>query len=77
MTYFETRFMEEANEFIAGLDQKLQKKSFTISILHNKRMTQNCLKNYKMIFGNLGRSLEDFKSVCWHFGISQITKIHW
>jgi phage-related protein len=28
MRYFETRFMEEANEFIAGLDQKTIKKIF-------------------------------------------------
>lgn len=28
MRYFETRFLEEANEFIAGLDQKTVKKIF-------------------------------------------------
>lgn len=27
MRYFETRFLEEANEFIAGLDSKTIKKS--------------------------------------------------
>jgi hypothetical protein len=28
MRYFETRFLEEANEFIAGLDSKTAKKIF-------------------------------------------------
>jgi hypothetical protein len=54
MRYFETRFLEEANEFIATLDSKTAKKSFTTLILQNKRMTQNFLKNCNMIFGSFG-----------------------
>lgn len=41
MRYFETRFLEEANEFIAGLDLKTVKKSFITLTLRNKQMTQN------------------------------------
>ena len=41
MKYFETRFLEEAEEFISKLDSKTIKRSFTTSTLLNKRMTQN------------------------------------
>ena len=77
MKYFETRFMEEANEFIAELDPKTIKKYFTTLTWLNKRMTPNYSKNFKMTFGNFGQNLEDFKSDCLHFGISLTTKKLW
>lgn len=71
MRYFETRFMEEANKFIAELDPKTIKKILYNIDLLNRRTTQNYLRNYKMTFGNFGQNLEDFKSDCLHFGTSQ------
>jgi len=62
MKYFETRFMEEANEFIAGLEPKPSEKYFTTLTLLNKQMIQNCLKNYRMKFGNFAQNLVDYKS---------------
>ena len=41
MKYFETRFLEEADEFISGLDSKIVKKSFKILTSLNIRTTQN------------------------------------
>jgi hypothetical protein len=41
MKYFETRFLEEADKFIAGLDSKTVKKIFYNIDLLNKQMTQN------------------------------------
>ncbi len=77
MKYFETMFMEEANEFIAKLDPKTIKKYFTTLTLPNKQMTRNYSRNYKMTFGNFGQNLVGFKSDCLHFGTNQITRKHW
>jgi len=41
MRYFETMFMEEADEFISELDPKTIKKYFTILTLQNRPMTQS------------------------------------
>jgi hypothetical protein len=61
MRYFETKFLDEADEFLAKLDPKQSEKSFTTLILLNKRMTQNFLRNSKRKFGNFGRNMQDFK----------------
>lgn len=61
MRYFETRFMEEANEFIAELDPKIIKKIVYNIDLAEQTNDQNCLRNCKMIFGNFGQNLQDFK----------------
>jgi hypothetical protein len=37
--YFETRFLEEANKFLSGLDSKTVKKILYNIDLANKRMT--------------------------------------
>lgn len=77
MRYFETRFMEEANQFVAQFDKKTIKKFYITSIWQNKPMTQLFLKNFKMISGSSELSMPDFKSDSWHFGINRITKRHW
>ena len=46
MRYFETKFLDEADEFIAKLDQKAIEKSFTTLTLQNKRMNQDCSRNF-------------------------------
>lgn len=77
MRYFETKFLEEADEFFSLLDPKAIKKSYTILILQNKPTTQGFSRNYKKTFGSFGQSSQDFKSDCLHFGTSQITKKLW
>jgi len=77
MKYFETRFMEEANEFISELDPKTVKKIFYNITLLNRLMTQNYSRNYRMKFGNFAQNLLDFKSDYLHFGISQTTRKPW
>ncbi len=61
MRFFETKFLEEANEFISQLDQKLSEKSSITLISQNKQMTQYFSKNYKTIFGSLERNMQVFK----------------
>ncbi len=61
MRYFETKFLEEADEFISGLDLKIIKKTFIILILLNKLMIQSFLRNFKTTFGSFGQNMQDFK----------------
>jgi hypothetical protein len=77
MRFFETKFLEEADEFISQLDPRQSRKSFTILTLLNRPMTQNFLRNFKMTFGSFGQSSQDFKSDFLHFGTKQITKKLW
>jgi len=77
MRYFETRFMEEANQFIAQLDKKTIKKFYTTLIWQNKPMIRNFLRNYNKIFGSSEPYLPEFKSDCWHFGTNQIIRKLW
>lgn len=61
MQYFQTRFLEEADKFLAALDPKVARK-----IIYNIDIAEQCndprlLKNYKMTFGNLGQTLADNK----------------
>ena len=75
MKYFETRFLEEAEKFIAKLDQKTISKISIPLTLQSKPTTQNYSKNYSKIFGSLEQDLADFKLDCWHFGTKQMIKI--
>ncbi len=77
MRFFETKFLEEADEFISQLDTKTIKKIFYNIDLLNRPMTKNFLRNFKMTFGSFGQSSQDFKSDFLHFGTSQITKKRW
>jgi len=62
MRCFETEFIEEATTFIASIDQKTIIKMF-YNIDHAEQANDPKLfRNYKMIFGNYGRNLHDFKS---------------
>ena len=61
MKYFETRFMVEANEFIAGLDKKTIKKIFYNIDLAEQTNDPKFIRNYKMTFGNYEQNLVDFK----------------
>ena len=61
MRFFETKFLEEADEFIGHLASPPLKKFYTISIWPNKPTTQNFLRNYKMTFGNSEPNSLDYK----------------
>jgi len=76
MIYFETRFLEEANEFIAGLDLKTVKKIF-YNIDLAEQTTQNFLRNLKTTFGSFEQSLLDYKFDFLHFGTKRVTKKPW
>jgi hypothetical protein len=77
MRYFETMFLEEADEFIDSLDAKAIKKILYNLTLPNKPMTQNFLKNFKTIYGSCAQKTQDFKSDFLHFGINQTIKKRW
>ena len=77
MRYFETKFLDEAEKFIARLDQKAVRKSFTTLTLLNKRMTQDFSRRFKTTFGNFVQNMQDFKSDYLHFGTSQARKKLW
>ncbi|MCW3107926.1 MAG: hypothetical protein JWQ09_2432 [Segetibacter sp.] len=61
MQYFETRFLEEAEKFIAGLDAKAIKKVFYNIDLAEQQMFQNFLKSCKRKFGNSEFAMQDNK----------------
>jgi len=60
--YFETRFMLEANDFIAKHDQKSIKKIFYNIDLAEQTNDPKLLKNFKVIFGSLEQNIGDNKS---------------
>lgn len=70
MQYFQTRFLDEADNFIAGLDPKAARKVFyNIDLAEqSNEMTQNYSRNFKKTFGNLERSLAVYKLGYLHFG---------
>lgn len=53
MRYFETKFLEETDEFIANLDLKTIKKILYNIDLAEQTNDPRLLKNYKVIFGSL------------------------
>jgi hypothetical protein len=73
----QSKFLEEADEFISKIDSKPVKKSFSILTLLNKPMIQDFSRNCKMIFASFGQSPQNFKSDFLHFGTNQITKRLW
>jgi hypothetical protein len=80
MRFFETKFLEEVDDFISQLDPKTIRKIFyniEILTLLNRQMTQNFSRNFRMTFGSFGQSSQDFKSDCLHFGTKQIKKKLW
>lgn len=77
MKYFETRFLEDADKFIAGLDLKTVKNIFYNIDIAEQTNDPKLLRNFKMIYGNFGQSSQDFKSDFLHFGTKQITKKPW
>jgi len=77
LQYFETRFLEEAEKFIAGLDPKAVRKVFIILTLLSKQTIRSFLKNYIKIFGSLEYALPENKFVCLLFGIKQMTGTLW
>jgi len=62
MRFFETKFLEEADEFISQLDTKTIKKIFYNIDLAEQTNDPNFLRNFKMTFGSFGQSSQDFKS---------------
>ena len=76
MKYFETRFLDEADKFIAKLDVKTARK-----ILYNIDIAEqtNDPKLFKKLQNDIWNSeldLEDFKLDYWHFGTEQMKKKH-
>jgi len=76
MRYFDTRFMNEADEFIAQLDLKTAKKIFYIIDLVEQTNDLKFSRNYRMTFGNLERNLRDFRLDFSLFGTRRTIKIH-
>ena len=68
MQYFQTRFLEEADKFIAGLDAKSARKELYNIYLLNKQTILSSLKSYKTISGNLELNIWDFKLDFFLFG---------
>ena len=62
MRFFETKFLEEADEFISQLDHKIIKKIFYNIDLAEQTNDPKLFKK------------QDFKSDFLHFGTRQITK---
>jgi hypothetical protein len=77
MRYFETKFLEEADQFISGLDRKTVKKIFYNIDLAEQTNDPKLLRNFKMTFGSFEQSLQDFKSDFLHFGTRPKTKRLW
>lgn len=77
MRYFNTLFLEEADEFIASLKTKTAKKVFTTLTWQNRQMIHGFLKNYKKISGSLEPSTKDNRYGFWHFGIKQVKCKPW
>jgi hypothetical protein len=71
MRFFETRFLEDADEFIAGLDPKKIKKFYTILTLLSKLMILSFLRSFKTTFGSSEQNTPDLKFDFWLFGTRQ------
>ena len=74
MHYFQTRFLEEADKFIASLDAKTAKKVFYNVDLAEQTNDPKLLRNYKMKSGNFVQIIVDFKSGYFHFGTNLTAK---
>lgn len=59
MRYFETKFLEETDEFIANLDLKTIKKILYNIDLAEQTNDPRLLKNYKVIFGSLEQTMAE------------------
>lgn len=77
MSYFETKFLEEADEFISGLDRKTIKKIFYNIDLAEQTNDPKLFKKLQNDIWEFRTKLQDFKSGFLHFGTRQITKKLW
>lgn len=59
MRYFETKFLEETDEFIANLDLKTIKKILYNIDLAEQTNDPRLFKNYKVIFGSLEQTMAE------------------
>lgn len=60
MQFFNTRFLEEAVHFIAGLDPKTAKKVlYKIDLAEQTNDPKLFLKNFNMTYGNSGLNMQD------------------
>lgn len=59
MRYFETKFLEETDEFIANLYLKTIKKILYNIDLAEQTNDPRLLKNYKVIFGSLEQTMAE------------------
>ncbi len=73
---FEIVFLEEAFEFLSGLERKHSEKYFIISEKLKLRMTPNYSRNLTRIFGSLGLCIKDYNTDYLLFGIKTLQKIH-
>jgi len=76
MRYFETRFLQEAEEFISRQEQKTVRKIIYNIDLAEQTNDPKLFKNFKTKFGNFVLIMQVFKSGYLHFGISRTTKKH-
>jgi len=68
LQYFQTRFLEEADKFIAGLNIKAARKIIYNIDLAEQVTIQDFSKSYKMTFGSLEQTLVDNRLDYLHFG---------
>lgn len=67
MRYFETKFLEEADEFISGLDRKTIKKIFYNIDLAEQTNDPKLFKKLQNDIWEFRTKLQDFKSGFLHF----------
>jgi hypothetical protein len=77
LQYFQTRFLEEADKFIAGLDPKAARKVFYNIDVAEQSNDPNFSKNFKKTFGSSGQNLVAYKLDYLHFGTKTIKLKPW
>jgi phage-related protein len=68
LQYFQTRFLKEADKFIADLDRKAARKVLYNIDLAEQSNDPKPLKSYRKTSGNLEQILAANKFGCLHFG---------
>ena len=76
MQYFETRFLDEAEKFVAGLDPKTIKKLFYNIDLAEQTNDPRLFKKLQKKFGNLGLGMAGFKYGYLPSGIKPVQQKH-
>ena len=77
MKYFETRFLEESDDFISKLDPKAIKKIFYNIDLAEQTNDPRLFKKLQNEIWSSERNMQEFKSDCLHFGTKRIIKRLW